>query len=73
MLSDFKAPISSIQGEVKKKHISFGRSFSCFPAHLIERICSALPRHVLGCGAMRPRGLGFLYQRFSSLLGDEAC
>jgi hypothetical protein len=22
---------------------------------------------------MRPRGLGFLYQRFSSLLGDEAC
>src|SRR3989475_3993783 len=22
---------------------------------------------------MQPRGLGFLYQRFSSLLGDEAC
>jgi hypothetical protein len=28
---------------------------------------------VLGCGAVWPRGLGFLYQRFSSLLGDEAC
>jgi len=29
--------------------------------------------HALGCGAMQSRGLGFLYQRFSSLLGDEAC
>jgi hypothetical protein len=28
---------SSIKGEVKKKHISFGWSFSCFAAHLIER------------------------------------
>jgi len=28
---------------------------------------------VLGCGAVWPRGLGFLYQRFSSLLGDDAC
>jgi hypothetical protein len=30
-------PRSSIKGEVKKKHICFGRSFSCFPAHWIER------------------------------------
>ena len=37
-------------------------------------------RSVLTCramcsvaGAMRPSGLGFLYQRFSSLLRDEAC
>jgi hypothetical protein len=30
-------PISSIKGEVKKKHISFGWNFSCFSAHLIER------------------------------------
>jgi hypothetical protein len=30
-------PISSIKGEVKKKHISFGWTFSCFAAHLIER------------------------------------
>ena len=29
--------ISSIKGEVKKKHISIDRSFSCFPAHLNER------------------------------------
>jgi hypothetical protein len=28
---------------------------------------------VPGCGALRPRGLDFLYQRFSSLLRDEAC
>jgi hypothetical protein len=28
--------ISSIKGEVKKKHISFGRNFSCFSAHSIE-------------------------------------
>jgi hypothetical protein len=28
---------SSIKGEVKKKHVSGGRSFSCFPAHVIER------------------------------------
>ena len=27
---------SSIKGEVKKKHFSGGRSFSCFPAHVIE-------------------------------------
>jgi hypothetical protein len=29
--------ISSIKEEVKKKHISFGRNFSCFSAHSIER------------------------------------
>jgi hypothetical protein len=29
--------ISSIKGEVKKKHVSVGRSFSCFPAHVAER------------------------------------
>ena len=28
---------SSIKVEVKKKHISFGRNFSCFAAHFIER------------------------------------
>jgi hypothetical protein len=28
---------------------------------------------VLGCGALCPYGLGFLYQQFSSLLGNEAC
>src|SRR5580693_9096058 len=36
-------------------------------------MCSDLPYPVLGCGAMCPRGLGFFYQRFSSLLRDEAC
>jgi hypothetical protein len=35
--------------------------------------CSDLPRHLLGCGALCPSGLGFLYGRFSSLLRDEAC
>ena len=29
--------ISSIKGEVKKKHTSFGWNFSCFAAHLIEQ------------------------------------
>ena len=29
--------ISSIKGEVKKKHISNGWTFSWFAAHLIER------------------------------------
>src|SRR6267154_4206071 len=28
---------------------------------------------MLGCGVVWPRGLDFLYQRFSSLLDDEAC
>jgi hypothetical protein len=28
---------------------------------------------VLGCGALWPSALGFLYQRFSSLLRNEAC
>jgi hypothetical protein len=38
-----------------------------------SEICSDLPHHLLGCGAIRLRGLGFLYRRFSSLLRDEAC
>src|SRR6266436_6886099 len=39
-----------------------------------SRMATLCPKSlVLGCGAMRPRGWGFLYQRFSSLLGDEAC
>jgi hypothetical protein len=38
-----------------------------------SRICSARPRQMLGCWTLRPSDLGFLYQRFSSLLGDEAC
>jgi hypothetical protein len=29
--------ISSIKVEVKKKHFSVGRNFSCFAAHLIEQ------------------------------------
>ena len=29
--------ISSIKGEVKKKHVSFGWNFSCFSAHSIEQ------------------------------------
>jgi len=32
-----KVLVSSIKGEVKKKHISFGWNFSCFSAHLMER------------------------------------
>ena len=37
--------VSSIKGEVKKKHISFGWKFSCFAAHVIERdlFCSSAP------------------------------
>jgi hypothetical protein len=30
------SPVSSIKGEVKKKHISNDWTFSCFAAHLIE-------------------------------------
>jgi hypothetical protein len=29
--------MSSIKGEVKKKHISCGWTFSCFAAHLIDQ------------------------------------
>src|SRR6266478_2703114 len=32
-----KSLVSSIKVEVKKKHNSVGRKFSCFSAHLIER------------------------------------
>ena len=32
-----QVPVSSIKGEVKKKHLSDGWNFSCFAAHLIER------------------------------------
>ena len=38
-----------------------------------SEICSELPRQVLGCWPIGPGGLSFLYQRFSSLLRDEAC
>jgi len=38
----------------------------------LSRICSDLPRHVLGCWIWRRSGLGFRYQRFSSLVCDEA-
>jgi hypothetical protein len=49
--------VSSIKGEVKKKHTSFGWNFSCFAAHLIERdrFCSSAP-----CARLR----GALAQRF---------
>ncbi len=36
-------------------------------------MCFDLPRQVFGCEALRPRGWGFLYQRFSLLLRNEAC
>jgi hypothetical protein len=39
----------------------------------LSRSCSEPPRHVLGCWTRCPCDLGFLYQRFSSLLRDEAC
>jgi len=31
------SPVSSIKGEVKKKHLSIGWNFSCFAAHLSEQ------------------------------------
>ncbi len=36
-LQNWVNPISSIKVEVKKKHFSDGRSFSCFAAHVIEQ------------------------------------
>jgi len=36
--------ISSIKGEVKKKHFSCGRNFSCFPAHWIEQTQASFDR-----------------------------
>ncbi len=38
-----------------------------------SEICSDLPRHVLGIEGLSPCSSGFLYQRFSSLVRDEAC
>jgi len=32
-----QVPISSLKGEVKKKHHSNGWSFSCFAAHFFEQ------------------------------------
>ena len=65
---------SSIKGEVKNKHIPLRLELFLLRSPLDRaRSRSALPRQVLGRGAMRPRGLGFLYQRCSSLLGDDAC
>ena len=39
---------------------------------MIEQELFDLPRQVLGCWTRCPSDLGFLYQRFSSLLRDEA-
>jgi len=49
--------ISSIKREVKKKHLPSRRSFSCFPAHLIER-------DLLRTAAPWTRVLGSTTQRF---------
>jgi hypothetical protein len=38
----------------------------------MSKICFDRPHQVLGFWARWPSGLGFLYQRFSSLVGDEA-
>ena len=40
---------------------------------MIEQDLFDRPRHVLGCWTRCSGDLGFLYQRFSSLLRDEAC
>ena len=40
--------MSSIKGEVKKKHFTHGRMFFCTPARPVEQDCSSLPLHVLG-------------------------
>src|ERR1700757_3346077 len=44
--------ISSISGEVKKKHNCIDRSFSCFPAHVIEpdRFEPSAPKTRVGPG-----------------------
>jgi hypothetical protein len=38
----------------------------------MSEICFDLPRHGLGCRALRSGGLGFLYQRFSLPVRNEA-
>jgi hypothetical protein len=60
------------KGRSQKKHLSFGWSFSCFSTHLIERDLFGPTAPCARLRAMCPRGLGFHYQRFSSLLRDEA-
>src|SRR5438445_13122805 len=55
---------------------SFTEGLNCSMVYLLPdrtTICSDLPRHVLGCRALWPFGLSFLYQRFSSPLSDEGC
>src|SRR6266849_1627686 len=64
--------ISSIKGEVKKKHFTHGRMFFCSPARPIEQDCSRFPFLDLGTLLKSCSAFGFLYQRFSSPLHDEA-
>ena len=65
-------PISSIKGEVKKKHFTHGRMFFCSPARPVEQDCSRFPFLDLGTLLKSCSAFGFLYQRFSSPLHDEA-
>ena len=68
-----QVPISSIKGEVKKNTSATAGRFLASQPTSLSRICAELPRHVLGYWTRWPSGLGFLCQRFSSLLRNEAC
>ena len=57
---------------VKEKTLLLWPEFSCRPAHPIEQDCSGLPFRELGTLRDSCSAFGFLYQRFSSLLHDEA-
>jgi len=58
---------SSGEGKSRKKTSPAAGIFLLSQPTSLSRICSDLPRRVLGCWAQRRRNFGFLYQRFSSL------
>jgi len=64
--------ISSLKGEVKKNTTATAGFFLASQPTCLSTICSDLPHQVLGCRVLRSSALGFLYERFSSLLRNEA-
>jgi hypothetical protein len=56
----------------RKKSSPLARSFLAFQPTSLSRIVLAFRSAISGRYAQLCGGFGFLYQRFSSLLGDEA-
>ena len=66
-----KCLVSSTKEEVRRKTPPMARSFLASQPTYLSETCFDVPRRVLGPWIW-PKGFGFLYQRFSLLVRNEA-